>query len=198
MLATYFGFKSHSGAFILASHCGFIYISQCLMKLNTFSHALGYLNIFSCKANFRITVCCKMRLSKGWGCNSVVESLASMLLALDSISNIGIKIELLGFHTYFLELLDFCGYKSFIAYFISITFCKFECIQTFKEHRFFCLLHCDLNLCTNLFFPPFSQRVSTWCVLYKTSLVSCFFSFGKVILRQHCTKSKLTSNSPSG
>lgn len=28
VLATYFGFKSPSGAFILTSHCGFIYISQ--------------------------------------------------------------------------------------------------------------------------------------------------------------------------
>lgn len=67
-----------------------------------------------------------MRLSKGWGCSSVVESLASMLLALDSIANIGTKIELLGFHTYFLEFLDFVDISPLLPILSQLLFASFS------------------------------------------------------------------------
>lgn len=67
-----------------------------------------------------------MRLSKGWGCGSVVESLACLLLALDSISNAGSKIGLLGFHTYLLEFLHFVDISPLLSILSQLLFAIFS------------------------------------------------------------------------
>lgn len=137
---------------------------------NEIKHFLACLGLFEyiyLWSKFPYTVCFKMRLSKDCGCVSAVESLGFSLYH-------RVKLDYLD-STYICWTLAFYGYKSFIAYFISITVLSFSVWRILKntDPLAYC---CVLCLCTFFIISSFlPDVVSTWWILCKTHCVAYFF-----------------------
>lgn len=72
------------------------------------------------------------------------------LLALDSVSNIGSKIGLLGFHTYLLEFLHFVDLSPLLPFYLNY-FLQVQSMKTFKEHRIF-VYYVVIYVCALLYY----------------------------------------------